>query len=64
MQQRQIDAEKAKLRNAVGLPTMTWEEFKQKVAIGEQLVVLEGKVYDVKNFVHEHPGMNFSFDVL
>jgi len=56
MQQRQIDAEKAKLRNAVGLPTMTWEEFKQKVAIGEQLVVLEGKVYDVKNFVHEHPG--------
>jgi stearoyl-CoA desaturase (delta-9 desaturase) len=53
MQQRHLDIQKAKLS---GLAHYSWEDVKSKVAVGEQLVVIGGYVYDVRNFVHEHPG--------
>jgi len=59
MQQRRVDSEKAKLefgKRYDNLPEMTWNDFHQKVSKGAALVVIEGIVHDVKNFVHEHPG--------
>jgi stearoyl-CoA desaturase (delta-9 desaturase) len=59
MAQRSIDKEKAKLRlgkNFNEMPELTWDDIREQNAIGEQLVVIEGIVHDVKNFVHEHPG--------
>jgi stearoyl-CoA desaturase (delta-9 desaturase) len=53
MCQRRLDTEKAK---CTPLQQFTWEDVKSKVAVGEQLVVISGSVYDVRNFVHEHPG--------
>ena len=38
------------------LPDLSWVEFKSRVQGGEQLVVFEGVVHNVENFVHEHPG--------
>jgi len=55
MQQRKLDQQKAKLA-AEALQAFTWEDVKSKVAVGEQLVVISGYVYDVRTFVHEHPG--------
>jgi stearoyl-CoA desaturase (delta-9 desaturase) len=59
MQQRQVDSQKAKLQYGKRydvLPEMSWNDFQQKVSRGAALVVIEGIVHDVKNFVHEHPG--------
>jgi len=59
MQQRKLDDETAKVRfgrQCDLLPRISWNEFKQKTLDGECLVVLDGIVHDVKNFVHEHPG--------
>ncbi|KAG9571806.1 hypothetical protein KCV01_g19359, partial [Aureobasidium melanogenum] len=38
------------------LPSMTREEFEEKSRAGHQLILIKGVVYDVANFVHEHPG--------
>lgn len=62
MKQRQLDEEKAKVmygRNVNQLPEISWEEFNKRVSSGEVLIVIEGIVHDVKNFVHEHPGIVF-----
>jgi len=56
MQQRKIDLEKATLRFKFQLPQWTWSEIGEKVIEGELLVVLNDFIYDVTNFVHEHPG--------
>jgi len=59
MLQKKLDEEKAKAqfgRKCDRLPSVTQSEFNAKIAVGEQLVILEGIVHDVKNFVHEHPG--------
>ncbi len=59
MQQRKIDQERAKLalkHQRHFFPGITWEQVKSRVQNGEQLVVIENNVYDVKTFVHEHPG--------
>lgn len=59
MKQRQLDEEKAKVMyggNVTQLPELSWDEFNKRVNGGEILIVIEGVVHDVKNFVHEHPG--------
>jgi len=38
------------------LPEWNWTEIKQKIQRGAQLVVVEGLVHDVSNFVKSHPG--------
>jgi len=59
MKQRQIDYSRTGLNESQqsgGLPIMTREEMQNRVAAGEMLVMLDGLVHDVKNFIHEHPG--------
>lgn len=58
MQQRKIDHEKSRVNDShpQSLPQITWAEIENQVQQGAHLVVLNGGVYDVKNFVHEHPG--------
>jgi len=59
MKQRSLDNEKAKVhygKNFENLPEVSWSQFQERVQKGEQLVVLENVVLDVKNFVHDHPG--------
>jgi len=57
MQQKKLDWEKARLIKKIEeLPKCTWPEIQQRVSKGEHLVVVEDIVYDVSNFVHEHPG--------
>jgi len=59
MRQRSLDKELARLqfgKRFDSLPLVSWEQFQSRVAAGEMLVVIEGIVHDVKNFVHEHPG--------
>jgi len=59
MNQRKLDAERSKVtfgKNFENLPELSWDEFQARVQKGEQLVVLEDVVLDVKNFVHDHPG--------
>jgi len=59
MEQRRIDQERAKLKfgkKFQNLPEMTIEDFNKRVSKGETLIIIEGIVHDVKNFVHEHPG--------
>ena len=38
------------------LPTMTLDAFRDRVAQGDMLIVLEGQVYDVADFSKRHPG--------
>jgi stearoyl-CoA desaturase (delta-9 desaturase) len=59
MKQRTLDNEKAKVhfgKNFENLPEVSWTQFQERVQQGEQLVVLENVVMDIKNFVHDHPG--------
>jgi len=59
MKQKQLDREKAALRypGPIGtLPVMTWDAIKRKVREGNALVVIDGLVHDVANFIEEHPG--------
>jgi len=59
MQQRSIDFERASLtfgREFNQLPSMTWNEVKERISKGEKLVVIDNIVHDVAAFVHEHPG--------
>jgi stearoyl-CoA desaturase (delta-9 desaturase) len=59
MEQRQLDGEKSKLLygdNTSNLPSFTWDEVNERILKGEQLVVIEGIIHDVKKFVNEHPG--------
>jgi len=60
MNQRHLDTALAKVKYgknfSEGLPEMSWEDIKKKMMKGEQLIVIDGMVHDVKNFVHEHPG--------
>jgi len=59
MKQRHLTTQMATLqfgKHFDHLPEISWEEFKTKVAEGENLIVIEGVVHDVKTFVHEHPG--------
>jgi len=53
MFQRAIDKEAARYKD---LPEISLDEFDLRVQSGEALVILEGIIYDVKNFVDEHPG--------
>jgi len=55
MIQRRLDLEKAILLYG-SLPVIPWGEINSRLLDGEALVVIEGVVYDVKNFVQEHPG--------
>jgi len=55
MTQRDLDNQMAKLRYGKHfdhLPELSWEDIKSS----HDLIVIEGFVHDVKNFVHEHPG--------
>lgn len=35
---------------------MSWDKVAERVARGEQLVIVDGLVHDVGDFVEEHPG--------
>jgi stearoyl-CoA desaturase (delta-9 desaturase) len=37
-------------------PTMTWEEFERQAKAGRCLVCIAGFVYDLIDFMHDHPG--------
>lgn len=57
MKQRHIDEERAKLAEQFdALPKLNWIEFKERVANGESLVIIDNFVHDVSSFAHEHPG--------
>jgi len=59
MLQRNLDYERAVLttgKKFSELPFITWAEIKDRVAKGEQLVVIDSLVHNVGGFVHEHPG--------
>lgn len=59
MSQRDLDNQYAKAmygKKFTELPSYSMEEMRNKVSQGEQLIVIDGIVHDVKNFVHEHPG--------
>jgi stearoyl-CoA desaturase (delta-9 desaturase) len=56
MHQHRLDEHRAALHRREGLPAMTWTELQRGVSEGQQLIVIEGDVYDVAGFVHEHPG--------
>ncbi|KAG1242130.1 hypothetical protein G6F68_016344 [Rhizopus microsporus] len=60
MQEKKIRREKSKLFYGVplkDLPVYTWEEF-QSLVLNEnkKWIMIEGVLYDVKNFMKEHPG--------
>ncbi|KAG1424255.1 hypothetical protein G6F58_002474 [Rhizopus delemar] len=60
MQEKKIREEKSKLFYGVplkDLPVYTWEEF-QSLVLNEnkKWILIEGVLYDVKNFMKEHPG--------
>lgn len=60
MQEQRINEIKRKLkwgRPIQELPALTFDEFKDAVKNhGEKWIVIEGIVYDVKNFIKTHPG--------
>jgi len=61
MKQKKLDIQKAKLHYPppiTSLPEMTWEEIDARVhgKVPQLLVVYEGVVHDVTNFIREHPG--------
>jgi len=59
MNQRHLDSEMAKLRfgkHIDRLPELSWEDIQIRISEGESLIVVDGMIHDVKNFVHEHPG--------
>ncbi|KAI9274167.1 hypothetical protein BY458DRAFT_507403 [Sporodiniella umbellata] len=60
MKEKKIKAEKAKLNYGTplkDLPVYTWDEF-QSLVLNEnkKWILMEGVLYDVKNFMREHPG--------
>jgi stearoyl-CoA desaturase (delta-9 desaturase) len=63
MQQRKLDHEREKVqygKRLERLPSFTWDEIQRRVQKNsEQLIVIDGYVYDVKHFVHEHPGSQY-----
>lgn len=42
------------------IKSLTIEEFKERVAAGEQLVILDDMVLDISRFMDDHPGGKFS----
>src|SRR4051794_39693632 len=59
MKQRKLDRIKTKLNFGAdenSLPVMNWKTIDEKIAKGEQLVVIDGLIHDVKNFIRDHPG--------
>jgi len=59
MQQKHLDREKAKLTfpgPTAGLPPLSRDDIKRKIREGNQLVIVDGLVHDVSNFIDEHPG--------
>lgn len=59
MSQRDLDNQLAKAqfgKSFEDLPLVSWDDIKARVEAGQCLVVIEGIVHDVKQFVHEHPG--------
>jgi len=57
MQQRLIDKESASLYDSMeSLPNLTWGDIEKRVRKGEKIVVIENAVFDIKNFVDQHPG--------
>jgi len=59
MRQKSLDLEKAKLMypaDTKSLPEWTWETIKRKIATDSMLVVVDGLVHDVTNFLPDHPG--------
>jgi len=57
MQQRAIDKESASLYGPEHpLPSLSWDDIKQRVTKGDKLIVIENVVVDVRDFVDQHPG--------
>lgn len=59
MKQRKLDAIKAKLDfgpDTSTLPIENWASIEKRTAAGAKLVVIDGLVHDVTNFIKEHPG--------
>lgn len=60
MEEKRIRAEQGKLTYGTpikDLPIYTWEEFQSLVLNdNKKWVLLEGVLYDIENFMHEHPG--------
>lgn len=38
------------------LPVYTWDEFQEQIKEGKEWILIEGVLYNVSNFVNEHPG--------
>jgi stearoyl-CoA desaturase (delta-9 desaturase) len=38
------------------LPAMGWEDFLTEIQNGRHLVIIEGIIYDISDFIDEHPG--------
>jgi len=59
MKYRTLHTEQANLqfgRNFNDLPVLTMIEFQNRVANGDQLIIIGGIIHDVSHFVHDHPG--------
>jgi len=59
MKQKQLDQEKAKLwfpADTKSLPEWTWDTVRTKIQLGAMLVIVDGLVHDVTNFLPKHPG--------
>jgi stearoyl-CoA desaturase (delta-9 desaturase) len=57
-----IDKKKEKLffgPDETTLPIISWEDIEKRVKEGEQLVVIDGIVHNIKGFVSNHPGLSF-----
>lgn len=58
-EQKKLDIRRSKLDWGTPisqLPAMTWDEFQTESASGRALVAIAGVVYDVAEFIQEHPG--------
>jgi stearoyl-CoA desaturase (delta-9 desaturase) len=59
MKQKELDRQKAQWNwgsQPDALPTMTLKQYKARVSEGSSLIVIDGIIHDVTNFVDKHPG--------
>ncbi len=59
MKYKTLHKEQAKLqfgRDFNDLPVLTMTEFQNRVANGDQLIIINEIIHDVSHFVHDHPG--------
>lgn len=59
MKYRNLHQEQAKLqfgKDFTDLPVLSMTEFHNRVANGDQLIIIAGTIHDVSHFVHDHPG--------